>query len=61
MWVGFGSKVFIREVGFEICFEEDILVQIDGGEKVFEFVIWLSKNTKRGMNLIFFEDRKGSV
>lgn len=26
MWAGPGSKVFIREVGLEICFEEDVLV-----------------------------------
>lgn len=39
--------------------EEEVLVSIDGGEEASK--TWLSINTKREMNLIYFEDRKVSL
>ena len=51
----------MREVECELCFEENILVSIDEGERASQSVTWLSKNAKRGMNLIYVDDKKVSI
>lgn len=58
MWARTGEKGLIREVGFELCFEENVLVQIGGGNKSLWSVRQPGKNTKRETNLTYFEDRK---
>lgn len=56
MWAGIGRKGLTREIGCELCFEEKVLVSIaKGGDRASEPVMWLSENTRRGMNLIYFE------
>lgn len=56
MWAGTGRKGLTREMECELCFEEKVLVSIDEGDRASESVMWLSGNTRRGMNLIYFED-----
>ena len=46
MWAGAGTEGLIREVGFELCFEENVLVEVDGGGNSLPG-LRLSKNTKR--------------
>lgn len=46
MWAGAGMEGLIREVGFELCFEENVLVEVVGGRNSLPG-LRLSKNTKR--------------
>lgn len=54
MWARTGGKGLIREVGFELCFEENVLVQIGGENKSLLVCERAKQKYQERMSLTYF-------